>query len=54
VPSRVVVDGSWNPAPNQAVAIPQASNSIAALRPHFANQWAADIRCMLAFKTENK
>src|SRR5258708_31244485 len=43
VPSRGVVDASCSPLPNQAVANPQAVNSIKALRPHFANQGMADV-----------
>ena len=54
VPSRVVVEGSCSPLPNQAVANPQASNSNTALRQHFASQGTADVGCMLALKTENK
>jgi hypothetical protein len=38
VPSRVVVDESFSPLPNQAVATPQASSSKKAPTPHLANQ----------------
>src|ERR1700730_12822888 len=38
VPSRVVVDESFCPLPNQAVATPQASSSKKAPNPHLANQ----------------